>query len=68
MFKATNVITRKPKMTKFVVYQVEWGADIDGTGPERWIGQELGRFDTEEAALDYADNHWEICEIYTEEE
>jgi hypothetical protein len=52
---------------KFVVYQVEWGADIDGTGPERWIGQELGRFDTENEALDFADNHYEICEIYTEE-
>ena len=35
---------------KHVVYQVEWGSDVDGTGPERWRGMELGRFDTEEEA------------------
>ena len=50
-------------MIKFVVYQVEWGGDVDGTGPERWIGQELARFDTENEALDFADNHHELCEI-----
>ena len=28
-------------MTKYVVYQVEFGGDVDGTGPERWRGQEV---------------------------
>ena len=60
--------SKEQTMTKFVVYQVEWGGDVDGTGPERWIGQELARFDTENEALDFVDNHHELCEIYTEEE
>lgn len=50
-------------MTKFVVYQVEYGGDVDGTGPERWLGQELGRFDSEDEALDFVDNQNETCEI-----
>jgi hypothetical protein len=50
----------------FVVYQVEWGSDVDGTGPERWLGQELGRFATEDEALDFVDNHYEICEVMFE--
>jgi hypothetical protein len=50
-------------MPKFVVYQVEFGGDVDGTGPERWRGMELGRFDTEDEALDFAYNHYETCEV-----
>lgn len=51
---------------KFVVYQVEFGGDVDGTGPERWRGQELGRFDTEDEALDFVDDQNEICEVDVE--
>ena len=47
----------------WVVYQVEFGGDVDGTGPERWLGMELGRFATENEALDFADDHHEICEV-----
>jgi hypothetical protein len=53
-------------MTKYVVYQVEFGGDIDGTGPERWIGMELARFNTENEAYDFVDNHYEICEVMEE--
>lgn len=57
-------------MMKFVhvVYQVEWGADVDGTGPERWLGMELGRFATEAEAWEFVDRQVEYCEIVTEEE
>ena len=51
---------------KFVVYQVEFGGDVDGTGPERWRSQELGRFDTEDEALDFVDDQNEICEVEME--
>ena len=53
---------------KFVVHQVEFGGDVDGTGPERWMGQELARFDTEDDAMDFVDNHYELCEIRTDED
>ena len=51
-----------------VVYQVEWGADVDGTGPERWLGMELGRFATEAEAWEFVDRQVEYCEIVTEED
>ena len=51
---------------KHVVYQMEFGGDIDGTGPERWCGRELGRFDTESEAWAFVDQQNENCEIYTE--
>lgn len=54
------------KTLKFIVRQVEFGADIDGTGPERWLGMALGCFDTEDEALDFVDNHYEICEVQEE--
>jgi hypothetical protein len=50
----------------FVVYQAEFGGDVDGTGPERWCGLEIGRFDTEDEALDFASTHWTECEIVEE--
>jgi hypothetical protein len=50
-------------MTKFVVYQVEFGGDVDGSGPERWRGQELGRFATEAEADAFADQSNEYCEV-----
>lgn len=51
---------------KFVVYQVIYGSDVDGTGPERWRGMEFARFDTEEEAEAYVDQCNEVCEIETE--
>ena len=53
-------------MTTFVVYQVEFGGDVDGTGPERWLGQELGRFATEDEALNFVDVQNETCEVVEE--
>jgi hypothetical protein len=50
----------------FVVREVEWGGDVDGTGPERWLGRELGRFDTEDEALDFIDTQWTECEVVEE--
>ena len=51
---------------KFVVREVEYGGDVDGTGPERWLGRAVACFDTEDEALDFVDNHYEICEIVEE--
>jgi hypothetical protein len=53
-------------MVKYVVYQVEFGGDVDGTGPERWIGMELARFDSQDEALDFVDDQCEICEVIEE--
>jgi hypothetical protein len=61
-----NTILIGPKMTQFVVYQVEFGGDVDGTGPERWRDMEIGRFDTEDEALDFASTHWTECEVCEE--
>jgi hypothetical protein len=54
-------------MAQFVVREVEWGGDVDGTGPERWLGRELGRFDTEDQALDFVDTQWTDCEVVEED-
>lgn len=53
-------------MTQFVVREVEWGGDVDGTGPERWLGQELARFDTEDEALYFVFTQWTACEVVEE--
>lgn len=53
-------------MPKFVVYLIVWGADVDGTGPERWRGMEMGRFDTEFEADAFVDRQWEECEVVEE--
>lgn len=53
-------------MTKFVVREVEWGGDVDGTGPERWLGREVGCFDTLDEAIDFADAQWNECEVCEE--
>lgn len=53
-------------MTQFVVREVEWGSDVDGTGSERWLGMEVGRFDTEDEAHAFADTHWCECEVVKE--
>jgi len=50
-------------MTKFVVREVEWGGDVDGTGPERWLGRELGSFDTVDEALDFLYTQRTECEV-----
>ena len=50
----------------FVVREVEFGGDVDCTGPERWLGRELGRFDTEDEALDFVDDSWTVCEVIEE--
>lgn len=55
-------------MTQFVVREVEWGSDVDGRGPERWLGQALGSFDTEDEALDFAATQWTECEVVEEYE
>jgi hypothetical protein len=52
--------------TQFVVYLVEFGADL-GYGPERWRGMEMGRFDTEAEAEAYADRQWDYVEVVEEE-
>ena len=53
-------------MTQFVVREVEWRIDADSTGPERWLGGELARFDTKDEALDFVDTHWLECEVVEE--
>ena len=53
-------------MTQFVVREVEWSGDVDGCGPEIWLGRELGRFDTEDEALDFIDTQWTECEVVEE--
>lgn len=55
-------------MTQFVVREVEWGGDVDGTGPERWLGRVMGSFDTAAEALDFIDNQWCECEVSEENE
>lgn len=51
---------------QYIVYQMEWGGDVDGTGPERWRGMELGRFNTEDEAWQFVDQANEYCEIEME--
>jgi hypothetical protein len=53
-------------MNMFVVREVEYGGDVDGTGPERWAGTAVAWFDTEEEAQSFADNHWAECEVREE--
>lgn len=53
-------------MTQYVVYQVEFGGDVDGTGLERWRGGELARFDTEADAEDFVGRYNDYCEIEEE--
>lgn len=50
-------------MTRFVVYEVEQGGDVDGTGPERWRGMVLGYFDTSEEAYAFMDRQFVCCEM-----
>jgi hypothetical protein len=52
---------------QFVVYQVEFGGDVDGTGPERWRGMEIGRFNTEQEAEQFMDSWNDYCEMDVEE-
>lgn len=52
-------------MTQFVVREVEWRID-DGGNPERWLGQELARFDTEDEALYFVNAHCLECEVVKE--
>jgi hypothetical protein len=54
------------EMAQFVVREVEWGGDVDGTGPERWMGREMGRFGTEDEAVDFIDTQWTECEVVEE--
>ncbi len=53
-------------MTQFVVREVEYGGDVDGTGPERWLGSAVAWFDTAEKALEFADNYFAECEVVEE--
>ena len=52
----------------WVVYEVVYGSDVDGTGPERWRGMEVGRFDTEDEADDCAYQQNEECEVEREDD
>lgn len=53
-------------MKQFVVREVEWGGDVDGTGPERWLGRVLGCFDTEDEAYEFADKQTRTYEVVEE--
>jgi len=53
-------------MTQFVVREVEYGGDVDGTGPERWAGTAVAWFDTEEEAWAFAANHYADCDVFEE--
>ena len=53
---------------KFVVYRMEVGYDLDGRGPERWRGMELGRFDTEDEAYAFGDRYPDYFEVDQEEQ
>ena len=55
-------------MIKYVVYRIEYGADVDGRGPERWHCGELERFDTEEEACAFMETYHDYCEIVEEYE
>lgn len=55
-------------MIKYVVYKIEYGADVDGRGPERWHCGELERFDTEEEAYAFMETYHDYCEIVEEYE
>lgn len=54
-------------MSKFVVYEVEYGGDVDGTGPERWNGACVAVCDTMEEAEAFVDCHHEECDIFEED-
>lgn len=54
-------------MTSYVVYQVEFGADVDGRGPERWRCGEVGRFATEAEADAFAETFYDYCEVEVED-
>jgi hypothetical protein len=55
------------EMIKYVVREVEFGGDVDGTGPERWLGMMLQVCDTREEAEAYIERciHW--AEVSEEE-
>jgi hypothetical protein len=54
-------------MTNYVVYQVEFGADVDGRGPERWRCGEVGRFATEAEAEAFMETFYDYCEVEVED-
>jgi hypothetical protein len=54
-------------MTQFVVREVEYGGDVDGTGPERWAGTAVAWFNTQAEAEQFADNYFAECEIVEEQ-
>lgn len=51
------------RKTNWVVYKIEFGADIDGTGAERWRSEELARFNTEAAAESFLNTYDDYAEI-----
>ena len=53
-------------MTKFVVREVVYGGDVDGTGPERWAGTVVAEFDTIEDAEAWAYDHYAECVVEEE--
>jgi hypothetical protein len=55
-------------MSKFVVYEVVYGGDVDGTGPERWHGTCVAVCDTMDEACDVVYSSNVECEIFEEDE
>ena len=55
-------------MKKFVVYEVEYGGDVDGTGPERWHGACVAVCDTMEEAEVVVYRQNTECDIFEEDE
>lgn len=53
-------------MPKFVVREVVYGGDVDGTGPERWAGTVVAEFDTIEDAEAWAYDHYAECVVEEE--
>jgi hypothetical protein len=61
-----GVLNKDLEMTQFVVREIEYGGDVDGTGSERWLGTAVAWFDTTEKALEFADNYFAECEVVEE--
>lgn len=55
-------------MKKFVVYEVEYGGDVDGTGPERWHGACVAVCDTMEDAEVVVYRQNTECDIFEEDD
>lgn len=55
-------------MKKFVVYEVVYGGDVGGGGPERWHGTCVAVCDTMEEAEIVVNRANAECDIFEEDE